>query len=221
MTKTVTKTDLQLKTDIEAELAWDPSVNPSGIKVTVDRGAVSLDGIVNTFPAKWAAEDAVMRVAGARTIAQHLAVEVLPEHRRSDAEIRSAADHQLRWDVFVPRHITATVHEGVVTLQGQVTWNFQRAAAARVIQSLAGVSEVANEIVLRPAVNKGHLKEVIERALHRQAKSAAASIHVTTTGETITLTGRVASWASAKDAEHVAWSVPGVTAVIDHLTIEP
>jgi osmotically-inducible protein OsmY len=215
------KTDLQLQSDIEAELAWDPSVDPAGIAVTVDRGAVSLHGVVHSFAAKWAAEDAVMRVAGARTIAQHLAVEVLAEHRHSDAEIQSAADHQLRWDVFIPRHITASVHEGVVTLQGQVTWNFQRAAAERLVQALAGVSEVVDEIVLVPAVTTGHLREVVERALRRQATADGAAIRVTTTGETITLTGRVSSWASANNAKHVAWTVPGVTAVIDQLIVDP
>lgn len=215
------KSDLQLTADIEAELAWEPSVNPAGITIAVEQGAVSLHGVVSSFPAKWAAEDAVMRVAGARTIVQHLFVAVTPEHRRSDAEIQNAADHQLKWDVFIPPHVRASVRDSVVTLQGEVTWNFQRSAAERLVQSLAGVSEVINELVLRSAVNTGQLKDLVERALRRQARADGAAIRVTTTGGTITLSGYVSSWASAKDAKHVAWSIPGVTAVIDQLSVKP
>ena len=58
------KTDNQLKQDIEAELRWDPKVNAAQIGVTVDKGAVSLLGAVDTYPQKWAAEDATKRVSG-------------------------------------------------------------------------------------------------------------------------------------------------------------
>jgi hypothetical protein len=35
-TKTMTKTDMQLKQDIEEELRWDPKVNAAQIGVSVD-----------------------------------------------------------------------------------------------------------------------------------------------------------------------------------------
>jgi osmotically-inducible protein OsmY len=52
----MTKTDAQLKQDIEQELKWDPKINAAQIGVSVDKGVVSLLGEVDTYAAKWAAE---------------------------------------------------------------------------------------------------------------------------------------------------------------------
>ena len=68
----MSKTDNQLKEDIEQELRWDPKVNAAQIGVSVDKGVVSLLGAVDTFPEKWAAEDATKRVCGVRTVVQNL-----------------------------------------------------------------------------------------------------------------------------------------------------
>ena len=38
----MSKTDNQLKEDIEQELRWDPKVNAAQIGVSVDKGVVSL-----------------------------------------------------------------------------------------------------------------------------------------------------------------------------------
>src|SRR5450432_2937911 len=85
--QSMTKTDIQLKKDIETELSWDPKVNAAQIGVAVDQGAVSLLGTVDTYAEKWAAEDATKRVSGVRTVAQDLKVKILGEHARSDSEI--------------------------------------------------------------------------------------------------------------------------------------
>ena len=122
----MSKTDNQLKEDIEQELRWDPKVNAAQIGVSVDKGAVSLLGAVDTYAEKWAAEDATKRVCGVRTVAQDLTVKVLSDHVRSDSDIASAIQSAFKWDVFVPKSVTAKVHGGAVTLEGQVTWNFQR-----------------------------------------------------------------------------------------------
>jgi len=49
----MTKTDIQLKQDIEQELAWDPKVNAAQIGASVDKGAVSLLGTVDTYAQKF------------------------------------------------------------------------------------------------------------------------------------------------------------------------
>ena len=86
----INKTDIQLKTDIETELRWDPRLNAAQIGVTVDQGAVSLLGAVDTYAEKWAAEEAAKRVSGVRTLALDLTVKLLAEHKRSDTEIATA-----------------------------------------------------------------------------------------------------------------------------------
>jgi len=81
----MSKTDMQLKLDIEDELRWDPKVNAAHIGVAVENGVVSLLGAVDSYAEKWAAEDATKRVNGVRTVAQDLEVKVLAEHARTDA----------------------------------------------------------------------------------------------------------------------------------------
>jgi osmotically-inducible protein OsmY len=213
----MTKTDMQLKTDIEEELRWDPTVNAAQIGVSVDKGAVSLLGAVDTYAQKWAAEDATKRVSGVRTVAQDLKVKLLSEHARSDSEIASAVQSALKWDVYVPPSVTANVHDHAVTLEGQVTWNFQRDAAERAVQYLTGVVSVNNAITLEPQAKASLVKEKIQSALQRQATTDLNSIHIDTAGGKVTLTGSASSWQSIEDAANAAWAVPGVTEVVDQV----
>jgi osmotically-inducible protein OsmY len=217
----MTKTDVQLKQDIDQELAWDPKVNAAQIGVSVDNGAVSLLGTVDTYAEKWAAEDAVKRVGGVRTVAQDLTVKLLSDHTRSDSDIASAIQNALKWDVLVPKAVTAVVRDGLVTLEGQVEWNFEREAADRAIRYLTGVVSVSNLIALKKAeASATQVKEKVEAALQRQASADAKSIHVDTNGGKVTLTGHASSWQSIEDASHAAWAAHGVTQVVDKLTIQ-
>ncbi len=213
----MSKTDNQLKQDVEDELRWDPKVNAAQIGVSVDEGAVSLLGAVDTYAEKWAAEDATKRVFGVRTVAQDLTVKVLADHKHTDSEIAAAIENALKWDVFVPKGVTARVQDGWVTLDGKATWNYQRDAAERAIRYLTGVSGISNVITLKPETSCAQVKEKILVALQRQATTDAKSIHIHASGGKVTLTGKASSWQSIEDAANAAWAVPGVTKVIDEV----
>ena len=216
----MTKTDVQLKRDINQELAWDPQVNAAQIAVSVDRGAVTLLGNVDTYWEKWAAEEATKRVAGVRTVAQDLTVNVLNDHKRNDSDIAAAVQRAFQWNVSVPDTVTAEVRNGSVTLSGQVTWNSERAAADQAVRYLKGVVGVSNLITLEKLnVSPAQVKGNVEAALQRQATAEANSIHVDTSGGKVTLTGHASSWRSMADAEDAAWATPGVTQVVDRLQI--
>jgi osmotically-inducible protein OsmY len=215
----VNKTDKQLQQDIEEELRWDPSVNAAQIGVTVDGGAVSLTGTVDTYAQRWAAEDATKRVSGVRTIAQDLTVRLLSDHEHSDAEIATAIQSALKWNVTVPKTITAKVTSGSVTLEGQATWNFERDAAERAVRYLPGVVSVMNAVGLKSQVSPTDVKEQIEAALNRRAKADAKGIKIDTSGGKVTLTGHASSWHSTEDAADAAWATPGVTEVVDRMTV--
>jgi osmotically-inducible protein OsmY len=216
----MTKTDIQLKKDIETELSWDPKVNAAQIGVAVDKGAVSLLGTVDTYAEKWAAEDATKRVSGVRTVAQDLKVKILGEHARTDSEIAAAVQRALDWNVFIPKTITADVHNGSVTLKGQSNWHFQKDAAEHAVRFLAGLVNVHNAIAIAPEVSASEVKQKVEAALQRQAKADAKSIHVDTLGGKVTLTGHASSWQSIEDAANAAWAAPGVTHVVDQVKMQ-
>jgi osmotically-inducible protein OsmY len=216
----MSKSDNQLKQDIEQELRWDPKINAAQIGVTVDNGVVSLLGTVDTYAEKWAAEDAAKRVCGVRTVALDLTVKILADHARSDSEIAAATQSALKWNVCVPNTVTASVSQGVVTLEGNVTWNFQREAAERAVRYLLGVVSVYNAITLKPQVSASEVKEKVVAALQRHATADAKSIHVAASGSKVTLTGNASSWQSIEDAADAAWAAPGVTEVDDQLHIQ-
>ena len=213
------KTDKQLKQDIEEELRWDPKVNSAQIGVTVDGGAVSLLGSVDTYAQKWAAEDATKRVSGVRTMAPNLSVKLLSDHKHTDTEIATAIQSALKWDVMVPNTVTAKVTSGAVTLEGLVAWNFEREAAERAVRYLTGVVSVVNAVALKPKVSATQVKEKIEAALDRQAKADGKAIKIETSGGKVTLTGHASSWQSTEDATDAAWATPGVTEVVDRMTV--
>ena len=213
----MTKTDIQLKQDIEAELRWDPKVNAAQIGVSVDKGAVSLLGAVDSYAEKWAAEDATKRVNGVRSLALDLTVKILSEHAHSDPEIAAAMQSALSWDVYVPKTVTASVQQGAVTLGGQVTWNYERESAERAVRHLAGVVAVYNTITVKPQASADQVKEKVQAALLRQAKADAKAIHIDATGSKVTLTGHASSWRAIQDAAWAAWAAPGVTEVDDQL----
>ena len=168
---------------------------------------------------RYAAEDATKRVSGVRTIAQDLKVNVPYDHKRDDSDIAGAVQNAFKWDVFVPKTVTATVREGSVTLTGEVTWNYQRDAAEKAIRFLTGVVAVYNSITLKPQAAVDQVKEKVEAALLRQARSDAKSIHIETSGGRVTLTGQASSWQSVQDAAGAAWAAPGVTEVVDKIAI--
>jgi osmotically-inducible protein OsmY len=216
----MTKTDAQLKQDLEAELDWDPKVNASQVTVTVEKGGVSLSGMVDTYGEKWAAEAAAKRVSGVVTLSQELKVKLSAGHQRSDAAMESAVRHALEWDVEVPDTIIGSVFKGFVTLSGTAGWNFQRQAASRAVRNLTGLAGLSNEVVLALQPSAQQVKEQVRAALQRQAVSDASTIEVqATTGGRVTLTGRASSWQSIEDATAAAWAAPGVTEVVDRVRL--
>jgi len=215
------KTDAQLKADISAELEWDPSIHAANVGVAVKEGVVTLTGHLETYAEKYAIERAVQRVEGVQAVAIELDVKLDPGHKRSDADIAAAAESALQWHALVPEdRIKVMVEKGWVTLTGEVDWEFQRASAERAVRPLTGVVGLSNGITLKMNAAPGNISARIRDALARQAEREAKGIEVTISGSVVTLRGRVHSWAERAAAQGAAWSAPGITQVINQLSVE-
>lgn len=219
MTTTVRGPDSDLKSAVIEELRWTPSVNSTHIGVSVNDGAVTLSGQVDSFPEKVLAGKATERVHGVTAIAQEITVSSIWTEV-TDTEIAMQAGEAMQRAIDVPATVKVSVHEHVVTLSGTATWNYERAAAERAVHYIKGVRAVINTIAIRPTAMVGDIKSAITAALVRNARVAGKHIEVSTNSAgVVTLEGTVGSWAERRQAEHASYAAPGVTDVVDHLRI--
>ena len=217
------KTDNQIQKDVLDEFKWEPLLNAAEIGVSVKDGIVTLSGEVDSYSKKLAAEHAAKRISGVKAIAEDIQVGLAPIYRKTDAEIASAVVNALKWHTAVQQEkIKIKVEDGVVRLEGQVDWEFQKNSARTAIEHLLGVKSVINLITLKPRVTSLEISRQISSAFTRNAILDAANLKVSIQGDKVVLTGIVNSFAEKEQAEHAAWSAPGVMRVESHLkVVEP
>ena len=127
----------------------------------------------------------------------------------------------MKWDVLVPPNaVDVLVHEGWVTLSGNVNWHFERTSAEDDVRKLSGIRGITNMIAIKPRIESANVKSKIESALKRHAEVEANAIRVSVqNGNKVVLEGKVDNWDERRKVENAAWSAPGVESVEDRLTI--
>jgi osmotically-inducible protein OsmY len=218
--ETLMKSDTDIKRDVDAELKWNPEVDETDIATKVTGGAVTLSGFARDYYEKHQAEVTVKRVVGVTAVANDLGVRPKDHEKLTDPEIAREALAALKlalpitWDAIKP-----LVHEGRIVLEGTVEWNFLREKAESAVRSVRGVQGVRNSIRVQPVIVAGDIKQKIEAAFKRNAQVDSDHVTVSIRGPEVTLSGEVRSWAERDQATQTAWSAPGVSHVIDEMTV--
>jgi osmotically-inducible protein OsmY len=214
-------TDSQLRKDIIDELEFDPSFSGEHIGVAVDKGVVTLGGHVNSYAEKLAVIAAARRIKGVHAIAENIEVHRPDQKETSDDQIAKRARDILNWDVLVPPNaVDVLVHDGWLTLSGNVNWYFEKASAEDDVRKLSGVRGITNMITIKPRIDSANVKSKIDAALKRHAEVEAKTIRVSVqNGNKVVLEGAVDTWSERRAVEDAAWSVPGVASVEDRLMI--
>jgi len=150
----------------------------------------------------------------------HLSVELQTSDYRGDAQLTTAANNALAWDATVPSGVEASARGGNVTLTGTVNFGAQRTAAELAVSGLIGVRNVRNEIAINFDADPGDVTVLVQDALDRNALMVDDSeVLIDSAGNTVTLTGRVRTWAEHDAVIDATWMASGVYDVIDDLVI--
>lgn len=216
--KAMKSEDALLRESVLREIEWEHQVTSKEINVSAHNHVVTLSGFAHGYPEKLAAERAAKRVYGVRDVVNQL--EVKPGLILADQELAREAEQALQRNISVPdTRIEVTVKDGVIMLEGNVDWYFQRDAAEAAVSDLSSVKSVLNRIVVSAAVPARDVRAKIEEALRRNACLDPRRITVLSHNGTVELRGTANSWAEKEEAAAVAWAAPGVTQVENKIVV--
>lgn len=214
------KTDEDLRLYVQDALKIQPELSVAEIGVAVKAGIVTLTGTVDQYGKKEAAEHAAAKVKGVRGIVEHIQVYRQGQAHPTDAEITMAIRDvfKWRWDIPGPQ-LRVRVADGEVLLDGEVAFQYQKIAARSAAAQLIGVKGIKDRIAIRPPEGYGVRLRDVEGVLWRNPDIDDEDIHVEARGGLVVLSGSVPTLAQKKEAGRMAWNVPGVIDVENHLQV--
>jgi osmotically-inducible protein OsmY len=213
------RADSDIRRDVELEIRYDPVIRSSDIGVSVRNRIVTLTGFARSYTERFQAERDAKRVAGVAAIANELEVRLPSADRRPDSDLAQDIVLALASQVPYLSGVTPIVHNGEVTLEGEVEWRFQKEQAEEVVRRLRGVRLVTNLIRVKDRSVAEDIQAQIRQALARNAALEATKIVVETEGGKVILKGLVHSLAEKEEAERAAWQAPGVITVDNRLLV--
>jgi osmotically-inducible protein OsmY len=136
---------------------------------------------------------------------------------------RDAVIRQLEWDPRVDASaIGVAADHGVVTLTGYVDTYAGKLAAERAAKGVRGVRAVANDIEVRPMLDRTD-PDIARDAVRALELGGVlpATVQLTVKHRRITLTGKVRWLAQKRLAERAVRHVPGVIGVFNYIDVAP
>jgi hypothetical protein len=104
----MTRSDEDIRSEIAAELRWDPMLNAESVVVWLMNGAVALTGFVAERDDVWRASLIAARVAGVRSVTNHLEVSpaggtppcaVVEDEREPSRAVLLPLPRPSRWEI--------------------------------------------------------------------------------------------------------------------------
>lgn len=208
-----------LEAEVLEELLWDPNLDDRRIVVKAQNGRVTLSGWVPSFEQESVAVRDVWAMNGVRDVEDQLLVAV-PGGTIADAELVEACRQALRAERLVPDGtVEVSVTSGRATLSGEVRRPYQRVAAKKAVRKVEGILGVTSNIAVTDDPVPSNVRHRVHKALRRHSQLDGLPVKVTNEGHTVFLDGSVGSWQARRVAEKAASAAPGVTEVVDRLSV--
>ena len=139
------RTDEDIAKAAIARLAWNASVPWDSIKVTVEKGWITLSGQVERYYQKDAAEQDLRHLLGVVGLSNEIAIKPKVNVETVSDDITQALNRS--W-FFDPNTIKVTARDGKVRLTGTTRSPHERKVAAATAWAEPGVVDVENDIVV-------------------------------------------------------------------------
>jgi hyperosmotically inducible periplasmic protein len=197
------------------------------VQATAEDSIITLTGKVDLYQQKLDAAKRVRKVDHAQGVRNLIAVagETVP-----DVKLTAQLDRKLYYDRIgydnLFNYVTASVKDGVVTLEGATRTPYDRESALSLVDNTPGVKDVVNNVKVLPvssfddAIRLRAARVIYGNAvLNRYAIDPALPIRIVVDNGHITLYGTVDSKAAKEIAGIQANSVPGVFSVQNNLRV--
>jgi osmotically-inducible protein OsmY len=133
-------------------LSWNISVPHDRIKIKVEKGWVTLEGDVDWYDQKEAAERAVRHLTGVKGVSNLIMLRVRPAPSDVKQRIKEALQRGAQLDA---EHITVDIEGNQAILRGTVRSYAEMRDAERAARNAPGVTEVKNRLTVDPGVYAG------------------------------------------------------------------
>ena len=221
---TVMIDDIMLKENVEAAVNEEAGLAMAQTVVRVDDGAVTLTGHVSDYAQKCAAGNAANRVPHVKGVKNEIEVNLPFASRRDDDDIAREVKGIMKWSILgIEDRITVTVHNGNVTIEGNVESYFQKWSAESMLCHVKGVKGIVNRIAITSQpdlrVMEADVEKTIEQALEEVGRLEATKIEVEVKEGKVILRGRVHSQQESDAVEEAVEARPGVFSVENYITV--
>ncbi len=196
------KTDDQVQSSIQEAFLLDSRVNPFDIEVNVDRGVVTLKGVVDNVRAKKSAERDARLTTGVREVINKL--KVRPKENSKDTDLTQHIKDALAFHPFIDRYkINVIVRNKKANLYGVVDNAFDKKRVEDVVSRISGVAEINNQLSIQkswPFKSDEEIRENIEDEYFWSVYVDGDDIFVSVEDGKAYLSGQVDSWSEMQAA---------------------
>lgn len=229
--KPVSRTDDEVRADVESALLADPAADSYEVDATVKDGVVTLTGQVQSWHEKQLSAMVAKGVKGVKELKNDIMVSYKAERPDSEiaAEIKAVQERDVWVDALL---IYTTVNDGKVVLTGTVGSTAEKTRAVSNAWTIGVDSVNADGLEIEPwakdtmkkddkmpTKSDEEIKKAVKDALLFDPRVLSFNPTVTVNNGIVTLTGTVDNLKAKRAAEQDAKNTVGVWRVKNHLRV--